>query len=72
MNIGTEHLKIIPLTLDQFSLLLEGIDKMENELGLIVSNENLDEDTQAAMEELYEEALKHPNHYLWYTIGRLY
>lgn len=67
MNLITESLKIIPLNLNQFSLLLKGMDKMEKELELTASNENLDEDTQTAMERLYEEALKHPNNYLWYT-----
>lgn len=67
MNLDTEHLKIIPLNLFQFSLLLQGMDKMETELKLISSNETLDEDTQTAMEGLYKDALKQPNDYLWYT-----
>lgn len=67
MNLTTQSLKIIPLNLKQFSYLLKGIDRMEKELGLIVSNENLNKEMQIAMEGLYEEALKHPCNYLWYT-----
>lgn len=67
MNIDSQSLRITPLNLHQFSLLLQGIDKMENELGLVASNENFDKHTQEAMEGLYKEALKHSNDYLWYT-----
>lgn len=67
MNLETEHLKIIPLNLNQFSLLLQGMDKMEIELNLTASNQKLDEDTQTAMVELYKESILQPNDYLWYT-----
>lgn len=67
MNLETEHLKIIPLNLNQFSLLIQGIDKLESEMNLASSNEQLDGETQLAMEGLYKEALKHPNEYIWYT-----
>lgn len=67
MNLETNRLKIIPLSITQFSLLLEGIDKMESELKLSPSGEKFDEHTQAAMSVLYEEALNNLNDYLWYT-----
>ncbi len=67
MNLETERLRIIPLSLSQFSLLLQGMDKIETELKLASSNEKLDENTQVAMEGLYEQALKYSNDYLWYT-----
>lgn len=63
----TERLKITPLKLDQFKLLLEGTDKMENALKLGASNEQLDEHTQQAMEGLYQIALQHKEDYMWYT-----
>jgi RimJ/RimL family protein N-acetyltransferase len=63
----TERLKVIPLKLDQFKLLLEGTDKMEEALGLNASNEQLDEHTQQAMDGLYQLAVKHKENYVWYT-----
>ena len=67
MELSTERLKIIPLTLQQFKLLLDGIDKMEKELKLSASNECLDGHTQEAMEGLYQEAVKNEDRYFWCT-----
>ena len=67
MELSTERLKIIPLTLHQFKLLLDGIGEMEKELKLSTSNECLDGDTQEAMEGLYQEAVKNREKYIWYT-----
>lgn len=67
MNIETERLRIMPLNLEQFRLLLCGIDKMEQELGLTPSHECFDEHTQQAMESLFQEAQKHSDDYLWLT-----
>ncbi|MBU3178514.1 GNAT family N-acetyltransferase [Clostridium estertheticum] len=67
MELSTERLKIIPLTLHQFKLLLDGIDKMEKELKLNASNECLDDHTQEAMKGLYKEAVKNSDRYCWYT-----
>jgi RimJ/RimL family protein N-acetyltransferase len=69
--IETERLQIIPLTTAQFQLLLEGINRMEQEMGLTSSGECLDRDTQEAMEGLYSEALKRPDKYRWYTNWQL-
>jgi hypothetical protein len=49
MRIETERLQIIPLKIIQFQLLLEGIDRMEQELGLTPSGECFDRNTQEAM-----------------------
>ncbi|MDR1092471.1 MAG: GNAT family N-acetyltransferase [Prevotella sp.] len=67
MIIETNRLKIVPLTKEQFRLLLLGTDKVEQALGLTPSCESMDEDTLMAMEHNYKEALKYPDHYLWYT-----
>lgn len=67
MELSTERLKIIPLTLRQFKLLLDGIDKMEKELKLSASNECLDGHTQEAMKGLYKESVKNKDRYCWYT-----
>ncbi|AKN31356.1 GCN5 family acetyltransferase [Clostridium carboxidivorans P7] len=67
MKLETKRLTIIPLNLEQFNLMLKGMDKMENVLGLNNSYEILDDHTQKAMEWLYKEAEKHKENYLWYT-----
>lgn len=67
MELNTKRLRIIPLDLEQFQMLLNGTDKMEIALGLNSSNEHLDEHTQQAMEGLYQEAVKHKESYFWYT-----
>lgn len=67
MILETERLRIIPLSVSQFKLLLDGIDKMEKELGLSSSGENMDEHTQQAMEGLYQKALNNEDNYIWYT-----
>ena len=63
----TKRLRIQPLTLEQFRLLIEGVEKMENDLMLTPSHVPLDEHTQKAMEWLYNEAQKTPEEYLWLT-----
>jgi len=65
--IETKRLKIVPLTIEEFRLLLLGTDKMEQALGLTPSSESMDEYTQMAMEYNYKEALKYPDNYIWYT-----
>lgn len=66
-TLETKRLKVIPLNLDLFKLLLEDIDKMEEELSLNPSGTLLDEHVQQAMEHNYNEALKHEDRYLWFT-----
>lgn len=67
MIIETERLRIVPLKLEQFHLLLTDIDKLEESLDLVSSGESLDPHTQQAMEGLYNEALNHKYVYWWYT-----
>lgn len=67
MELETERLIIKPLTLNQFKLLLQGLDKMEQALGLLPSGVVWTEDVQTAMEMLYKEALKNPIDWIWYT-----
>lgn len=67
MILETRRLKIIPLTKEQFHLLLNGVSNLENEMNLVPSGKPLDADTQQAMELLYKESLLHPQNYFWYT-----
>ncbi len=65
MIIETRRLRIVPLTINQFALLLIGIDKMEQALGLNPSNEHLDEHVQQAMEYQFRKALSNIDNYHW-------
>lgn len=67
MVIETVRLRIVPLTAEQFRLLLIGVDRMETEMGLIPSGECLDKHTQQAMEYQYEKALSDPDNFIWLT-----
>ena len=67
MILETTRLKIFPLTLRQFALLLEGQSVLEEALGLAVSGHELEEHTQAAMAGLYAEALHNHGSYQWFT-----
>ncbi|WP_254306725.1 GNAT family N-acetyltransferase [Clostridium sp. 001] len=67
MKLETERLTICPLNLEQFKLLLIGVDSMEKALELNSSGEQLDEHTQEAMEGLYKQAEKNAKEYFWYT-----
>ena len=65
--IETVRLRIVPLTVEQFALLLSGTDKMEKSVGLSPSGEELDSDTRMAMKGLYSMALENTDKYMWYT-----
>ena len=67
MIIETEKLKLIPLTITQFHLLLEGIDKIEKDLFLIPSGERFDEHLQSAMQFNYNQAVKCTYNSCWLT-----
>lgn len=67
MIIETTRLRIVPLTVEQFHLLLCSIDKMEQALGLNPSDEYLDEHVQQAMEAQYQKALKNMDNYHWFA-----
>ena len=59
MELNTERLRLIPLSLDQFKLLLHGQDALERALGLDESGEEADEHIQQALCELYRNAREH-------------
>lgn len=67
MKLNTRRLTIIPLNLEQFEILFDGMGKLERLLGLDSSNEKMDSHTEKAMEELFKECKKHKEKYLWYT-----
>ena len=63
----TERLQILPLTLEQFALLLTDKGCLERNLGLQPSGISLDEHTREAMSGLLQEAARHPENSFWYT-----
>lgn len=67
MVLETTRLQIIPLTIEQFCVLLNGVGELEKEMNLVSSGKSLDVDTQRAMEMLYEESLLHADNYNWFT-----
>lgn len=67
MELATERLRIIPLNLKLFNLLLTDKEALESTLGLNHSKDNLDMHTQIAMRELYDTAKKNTDDYFWYT-----
>lgn len=67
MEIRTTLLRIIPLSLEQFSMLLDAPSKLEAALRLSPSNLALEGHTLDAMRWLYGNAGLHPEQRLWYT-----
>ena len=67
MEIASENLRIIPLTLGHFELLLHSTHEMEQALHLSPGSHELDEHTKQAMEGLYQQALQSGQDYIWYT-----
>lgn len=67
MILETDRLRIAPLNVEQFQLLLSDVGSLENELGLTPSNEKLDDATEHAMKGLLEIAINHRDKYFWYT-----
>lgn len=65
--IETPRLRIVPLSTEQFYLLLNDIGSLEKELRLSPSGYDLDQHTQQAMQGLYQKAIGHQESYLWYT-----
>jgi len=63
----TDRLRIIPLTIAQFKLLLSGMEELERELILTPSNYCMDENTQQAMEFQYHMAVENADNLFWLT-----
>jgi len=63
----TDRLKIIPLSIAQFELLLSDEIKLESELGLNASSEYMNELVLNAKKQQYNKALTNPDKYIWFT-----
>ncbi|MDR3238295.1 MAG: GNAT family N-acetyltransferase [Spirochaetia bacterium] len=71
MELVTENLKIIALNEEQFALLIRGIDKLEDALGIDVSSEPLDGPAKTALQWLYDEGMNDRENFIWYTSWQL-
>ncbi|GAB6123035.1 GNAT family N-acetyltransferase [Dysgonomonas termitidis] len=67
MIIETARLRIVPLTAEQFRLLVLGVDRMETEMGLISSGERPDKHTRQAIEYQYQKTLSDTDNLIWLT-----
>lgn len=67
MELQTQQLRIIALDDEQFSLLIEGGDRLEKSLGVAITNEPLDANIVEALKWLYEQGLADKENFKWYT-----
>lgn len=67
MIIETKRLRIIPLDVEEFKALLQGMWKLEKKLGLNESKSELDENTQSIMLDLYKKIINYEDIYYFYT-----
>lgn len=67
MEIETDRLRIVPLTVEQFLLLLCDMKRLGENMNILFTEKSLDYDTWQAMEGLYKESLSHLENYYWYT-----
>jgi len=67
IQLRSERLALIPLSLEQMRLLLRGTECLEEALGLAPSGCTMDTEMREAMHALYERACKEPENILWLT-----
>lgn len=67
MELTTKRLRIIPLNLERFSLLLDAPDRLRDDLGLQARPAKPEGHTLDAMRWLYEMASTHPDDFPWYA-----
>ncbi|QAA35064.1 GNAT family N-acetyltransferase [Clostridium manihotivorum] len=63
----TERLSLLPLQSHQLKLSLDNYAKMQYDLGLRVTDTELDEEMQYAMQVRLKKVLEDPKNYLWLT-----
>ncbi len=66
-ELNTKRLKIIPLELKYFKMLLENVEETEKMLNLSISGEKMESYVKEAMESLYKKALENQENYIWFT-----
>ncbi|GAA0116097.1 GNAT family N-acetyltransferase [Clostridium senegalense] len=66
-EINTERLRLIPLDIKNYKLYLEDTDKMEENLGLTITNTIIEEPLRTAHKITYDNVLKNIDNYLWET-----
>lgn len=63
----TKRLKLLPLSLFEFDLLINNPEKLTKKLKLNEPLEGLDYNTLFAMKWLYKQCKTYPEHHIWYT-----
>lgn len=67
MKLDTNRLSIIPLSISEMELFMQGTEKLEKELNLSPSYSILDPETQYALTFNYNLATNDPENSIWYT-----
>jgi ribosomal-protein-alanine N-acetyltransferase len=68
LELITERLKIIPLDIENYRLYLENHNKLEEKLGLEITNKVLDEGIKGAFEFRFKKVVENRDQYLWETL----
>lgn len=68
IEITTERLKIIPLDAENYRLYLENYTKMEEKLGMKITNKIWDENVKGAFQYRFKKVIENKEQYLWETI----
>lgn len=67
LKINTERLTLIPLDIENYILYLEDTNKVEENLGLIVTNTVIEEPLKIAHHSRLKKVIENKNTYLWET-----
>ena len=67
MELNTERLRLIPLNLENMKLLIKSKSKLEEKLGLKVTNSIIEEPLKSALIKSYDNMLKDSDNYIFNT-----
>lgn len=67
MKIKTKRLELVPLSLEEFDLLLNSPEELSKKLKLKEKISKIDDDTRFAFEWLIKQCKIYPEHHTWYT-----
>jgi ribosomal-protein-alanine N-acetyltransferase len=68
LELATERLKIIPLDIESYRLYIENSNKMEEKLGLKITNKIWNEDIKGAFQYRFKKVVENREQYLWETL----
>ncbi|MEC9489286.1 MAG: hypothetical protein UMV23_07385, partial [Halanaerobium sp.] len=67
LRLETDRLLLVPLNMENFRLFLEDYRKMEENLCVTFSGNELPPELQVVFRKPYEQALEDVDNFLWYT-----